>query len=96
MYPNLSGRYSAFSGIRFTWDSQKPSGHRVIHDSVKITEKDFDMNHEYIVATHHFQAVGGDGFSGLREAEWCFKLDQPLMNVDIINTYINPENEESK
>lgn len=36
MYPNLAGRYSAFSGISFTWDGSKKPGERVIYDSIYI------------------------------------------------------------
>lgn len=36
MYPNLAGRYSAFSGIGFTWDASKKPGERVIVDSIRI------------------------------------------------------------
>jgi 5'-nucleotidase / UDP-sugar diphosphatase len=31
MYPNLAGRYCAFSGIGFTWDASLKPMHRIRH-----------------------------------------------------------------
>lgn len=36
MYPNLAGRYSAFSGISFTWDASKKPGERVLVDTILV------------------------------------------------------------
>jgi len=66
MYPNLAGRYSAFSGIGFTWDASKKPGERVLHETVKIHEKPIDLNRDYKVAVHSFAGAGGDGFECLK------------------------------
>lgn len=42
MYPNLAGRYSALSGIKFTWDCSKPPLSRVLKDSICINEEPID------------------------------------------------------
>lgn len=39
MYPNLSGRYSTFSGIEFTWDCTKKPFERVLAETVRINGK---------------------------------------------------------
>ena len=44
MYPNLAGRYSAYSGIGFTWDASLKPMERVIRDSIKIQGESIDMN----------------------------------------------------
>jgi 5'-nucleotidase len=36
MYPNLAGRYSAFSGISFNWDASQKPGERVIVESIHV------------------------------------------------------------
>jgi hypothetical protein len=39
MFPNMSGRYSAFSGISFTWDASKKPGQRILVETIKIHEE---------------------------------------------------------
>ncbi len=67
MYPNLSGRYCALSGIHMTWDCSKPTNKRVLADSVKIQGKPLQLDQKYKVAMHSFMAVGGDGFNCFTE-----------------------------
>lgn len=43
MYPNLAGRYSAYSGIGFTWDASQPPGKRVLVDTIRIHDKKIDL-----------------------------------------------------
>jgi 2',3'-cyclic-nucleotide 2'-phosphodiesterase (5'-nucleotidase family) len=66
MYPNLAGRYSAFSGIEFTWDASRQPGSRILVDSITIQETKIELNKIYKVAIHSFTGKGGDGFD-------CFK-----------------------
>ena len=70
MYPNLSGRYSAFSGLGFTWDGSKKPGERVLIDSIRFHETEkLDMERTYLLAVHSFTADGGDGFGCVKGCE---------------------------
>lgn len=62
MYPNLAGRYSAFSGIGFTWDCSQKPGERILVKTIRIQNQPIDLNHDYKVAVHSFAAQGGDGY----------------------------------
>lgn len=67
MFPNLAGRYSAFSGIAFTWDASKKPGERVLVDTIRIHETEkINLERVYKVAIHDFTGDGGDGYD-------CFK-----------------------
>ena len=62
MYPNLAGRYGAFSGIGFTWDASQKPGERVVRQTVKIHNQPIDMGRSYSMAIHSFVGDGGDGY----------------------------------
>ena len=73
MYPNLSGRYCACSGIGFTWDASKKPGERVLMESILVHESEkLDMDKVYKVAVHSFAAEGGDGYSCFKD---CGKIE---------------------
>lgn len=56
MYPNLSGRYCAFSGIGFTWDASLKPGERVLLETVRINDSPVDMAKTYKIAMFKFMA----------------------------------------
>jgi len=62
MYPNLAGRYSAFSGIGFTWDASQPPGKRILVNTVRVHDEKIDLDRVYKAAVHSFTSDGGDGF----------------------------------
>jgi 2',3'-cyclic-nucleotide 2'-phosphodiesterase (5'-nucleotidase family) len=66
MYLNLAGRYSAFSGIEFIWDTSRRPGSRILVDTIILQDKKIDLNRIYKIAIHSFTGEGGDGFE-------CFK-----------------------
>ncbi|SMB98757.1 2',3'-cyclic-nucleotide 2'-phosphodiesterase / 3'-nucleotidase [Thermanaeromonas toyohensis ToBE] len=52
------------SGIKFTWDYNKPFGQRIILTSLKLEDgSPLDLNKTYIVAVNEFVATGGDDFN---------------------------------
>lgn len=69
MYPNLAGRYMAFSGIGFTWDASKKPGERILPQTIKIHDEAIDLGRIYKVAMHKFVADGGDGYACLKSCK---------------------------
>jgi 5'-nucleotidase len=67
MYPNLAGRYMAFSGIGFSWDASKKPMERVLPETIKIHEQPLQKERVYKVAMHSFVGDGGDGYACLKE-----------------------------
>lgn len=64
--PNENGGFLHVSGMKFTFDSSKPAGERVVQVEVKSADGEFtalDIEKEYVVATSIFTARGGDGFT---------------------------------
>ncbi|MFC0271460.1 bifunctional metallophosphatase/5'-nucleotidase [Metabacillus herbersteinensis] len=69
--PKESGGFLHVSGLKFTYDSTKPAGNRVVSMDVETSEGVFtplDLQKEYVVATNAFTAKGGDGFTVFRKA----------------------------
>ncbi|MDQ0154204.1 5'-nucleotidase C-terminal domain-containing protein [Robertmurraya andreesenii] len=69
--PKESGGFLHVSGMKFTYDSSKPVGERVI--SVEVAEEEgkftpLDKAKEYVIATSTFTAKGGDGYSMFAKA----------------------------
>ncbi len=69
MYPNLAGRYSAFSGLTFTWDCSKKPGNRILVETVIVHEDHIVLDKIYKVAMHSFMGLGGDGYSCFKDCE---------------------------
>ena len=69
--PNESGGFLHVSGMKFTYDSSKPVGERVVSVQVEETKGNFvqlDPAKEYSIATNAFTAKGGDGYTVFAEA----------------------------
>ncbi|UGB30495.1 5'-nucleotidase C-terminal domain-containing protein [Metabacillus sp. B2-18] len=69
--PNESGGFLHVSGMKFTYDSSKPKGERVVTVEVEETEGNFvqlDPAKEYAIATNAFTAKGGDGYTVFADA----------------------------
>ncbi|SNX67218.1 5'-nucleotidase/2',3'-cyclic-nucleotide 2'-phosphodiesterase/3'-nucleotidase/5'-nucleotidase [Bacillus oleivorans] len=69
--PNESGGFLHVAGMKFTYDSSKSAGERVV--SVQVEESDgsfspLDESKTYVVATNNFTAKGGDGFDVFAKA----------------------------
>lgn len=89
MYPNLAGRYSAFSGISLTWDASKQPGSRIIVDSIHVHEKEkFNLDKIYKVAMHSFAADGGDGYECLKQCK-LIENDNDRLNRQIMHDLLH-------
>jgi 5'-nucleotidase len=54
-------------GFSYTWDATKPYGDRVVADSLSLNGKRIDPATNYRVTVNNYLAVGGDGFTALKQ-----------------------------
>jgi 5'-nucleotidase len=54
-------------GFNYTWDGAKPYGERVIADRMSLDGQRIDPSSSYRVTVNNYLAVGGDGFTVLKE-----------------------------
>ncbi|WP_416729800.1 bifunctional metallophosphatase/5'-nucleotidase [Fictibacillus sp. JL2B1089] len=69
--PKEHGGFLHVAGMKFSYDSTKPAGSRVVTMDVKNADGTFtaiDLNKEYVIATNAFTAKGGDGFTVFKTA----------------------------
>jgi 5'-nucleotidase / UDP-sugar diphosphatase len=69
--PAESGGFLHVSGMKFTYDSTKAAGSRVVSMEVENADGTFtaiDPAQEYVIATNAFTAKGGDGFTVFKNA----------------------------
>jgi 2',3'-cyclic-nucleotide 2'-phosphodiesterase (5'-nucleotidase family) len=88
MYPNLAGRYSAFSGIGFTWDCSQKPGERILVDTIRIHNEPIDLNRVYKVAVHSFAAQGGDGYECLKHCD-RISNDNDKLNRQLVHDLLH-------
>ena len=55
------------AGFNYTWDGARPTGDRVVADSLALNGARIDPATSYRVTVNNFLAVGGDGFTVLTE-----------------------------
>ncbi len=68
--PAESGGFLHVSGMKFTYDSTKEAGSRVVSMQVKVNEQYEDIKavQTYLVTTNNFTAKGGDGYEVFAKA----------------------------
>ncbi len=54
-------------GFTYTWDNAKPYGDRVVAESMSLNGQRVDPARSYRVTVNNYLAVGGDGFTVLKE-----------------------------
>ena len=54
-------------GIKYAWDGSRPYGERVIADRMMLNGQHIDPASSYRVTVNNYLAVGGDGFTALKE-----------------------------
>jgi len=67
-YPRLEGRFAQVSGVTFAFDAAKPSGARLISDSIKIGGAPIDLSRSYKLCTKDYLRQGKDGYDVFRDA----------------------------
>ena len=55
------------SGFNYSWDGAKPYGDRVALDRMSLNGKPIDAAMSYRVTVNNYLAVGGDGFTALKQ-----------------------------
>jgi 5'-nucleotidase len=55
------------NGFNYTWDAAKPYGDRVVTDRMSLNGQRIDPAASYRVTVNNYLAVGGDGFTVLKE-----------------------------
>jgi 5'-nucleotidase / UDP-sugar diphosphatase len=78
--PNQSGGFLQVSGLKFTYDSSKTAGERVVTVDVKGQDGNYtalDLTKNYFVATNTFTAKGGDGYAMFATAYQEGRLSEP-------------------
>ncbi|MGI8917699.1 MAG: bifunctional metallophosphatase/5'-nucleotidase, partial [Pyrinomonadaceae bacterium] len=76
------GRFPQVSGIRFTFDTARPAGSRVVE--VKVNGVPLDETKKYTLATADFLAEGGDGYEILKSARVLIGKEQGLSDFDVV------------
>ncbi|NVK25647.1 MAG: bifunctional metallophosphatase/5'-nucleotidase [Gammaproteobacteria bacterium] len=88
---SLLGRFLQVSGIKFTYNSQKPPGQRLLsltHNGQPVT-----ANKVYKVATSEYLAGGGDDFTMLLSAPRLdFKGQKNILVSDVLVNHIRTAN----
>jgi 5'-nucleotidase len=54
-------------GFNYTWDGAKPYGDRVLADRMSLNGQPIDPAKNYRVTVNNYLAVGGDGFTALKD-----------------------------
>lgn len=78
--PKESGGFLHISGMKFSYDSSKPAGERVVKVEVKGTDgtyTELDLTKNYLVATNTFTAKGGDGYTMFATAYAEGRVSEP-------------------
>ncbi|WP_082692757.1 bifunctional UDP-sugar hydrolase/5'-nucleotidase [Bacillus sp. FJAT-29814] len=75
------------SGLSYTWDSNKPSGQKVV-DITLADGSPIDPNKSYTVAANIFLAGGGDGFTEFTKAQ---NKEVGPVDLDVLVAYIKAQ-----
>jgi len=65
--PNRPRILQVSRGFNYTWDNAKPYGERVIADRMSLNRRRIDPAKSYRVTVNNYLAVGGDGFTALKD-----------------------------
>lgn len=89
--PNESGGFLQISGMKFTFDSSKPVGERVV--SVEVEEEEgvftaLDETKEYTIVTSDFTARGGDGYTVFEKAYKTRSLSLGIIDWENFRNYL--------
>ena len=86
-WPSLDGRFGCFSGLKFSFDPDKPVDTRV--HSVRWTDGtavDLSSAAKYTMAVKKFIAVGKDGYAAFLDpsVEWISDVDAAMTIQDVV------------
>lgn len=90
--PNENGGFLQVSGLKFTYDSSKPAGERVV--TVEVSDGNggyaaIDETASYFVATNTFTAKGGDGYDVFKAAYEDGRVSEPgFVDYEMFRDYL--------
>ena len=92
----LEGRFPQVAGFKFSFDGSKPSGSRVIKDSITLDSgKPFNENDYYELAVVSYWADGGDDFKMLAsDGEIIQDKDSLPWVIDIVLNFFQRTNKD--
>ena len=80
----LGGRFPHVSGLRFTFNPDRPVGSRVLE--IRVGDRPLDDGATYTLATNDFMLRGGDGYSVLSKGEVMINpAGGPLMATAVVD-----------
>lgn len=91
-YPKYEGRWPCISGMKFSFDPEKPVGQRILMDTFLMEDgTPFDIERTYTVATTSFLTLGKDGFEafldpGVEDATG--QLDEAITVQELIKQFL--------
>jgi 5'-nucleotidase / UDP-sugar diphosphatase len=77
-----AGRFPQVSGIRLTFDPNRPAGSRLV--SVTVGGRPLEPQAHYTLATFDFIQGGGDGYTMFQQARVLVKAENGPMDSDLI------------
>lgn len=88
---NKHGRFPQVAGLRFTYDSRKPAGERVVDIEINTEEgyKPLDLGAVYTIATNKFMADGGDFYNMFKKAQDDGRMTNLFYpDYEVFNAYL--------
>ncbi len=93
--PGAHGGFLQVSGMKFSYDSRKEAGDRVVSVEVKGTDGTYSplvADQEYFVATNIFTAKGGDGFDMFKVAYNEGRVSEPgFVDWEVFKEYVEAQ-----
>ena len=87
--PALDGRFPQVSGIKFTFDPNKPPMQRILLDTVKLEDSPIDLKKKYRFAVPKYMAAGKDGYDMLINCRKIVDLIVAPIFKDIFDEFVN-------
>jgi 5'-nucleotidase / UDP-sugar diphosphatase len=93
--PKANGAFLQIAGMKYTYDSRKLAGERVVAVEVKGTDGNYsalEAGKKYFVATNIFTAKGGDGFSMFEKAYKEGRVSEPgFVDWEVFKEYLDAQ-----
>jgi len=72
-------------GFEYTWDAERPSGQRVLEDSLRLNGQPIRMDDALRVTVNSFLASGGDNFNALKRGR---DARTGVMDIDAFEAFV--------
>ena len=82
--PNRPRFLQVSKGFNYTWDAARPYGERVVADRMSLNGQRVEPAQAYRVTVNNYLAVGGDGFTVLKDGT---AAQFGVYDVDALDAY---------